>query len=285
MRKFTPMLWALTLGMASTGVLALVPGRAHADGASAALLASTYYELSPIYASGGIVFPGGNDPIKASGVHVYERNGLGGKFISTAIVAMILAAGSSNTEYMGSTYGTDYRVDYYRVKSSEELAAEDAARARSVDAAADNEYQMDVQIYWPQEGYTTASGFSWAITPWTWGSPDSFVVELGFLWARISDDVCPSMADAAVMESCRYSNFGMPLRVSFPVTRFMLVDVQWDLNWLALAEDEHGISHSSPVRASLTLNPIDRLFARGGLVASSLATDKVGIVLEAGLRF
>ena len=76
MRKLLPMLWAVSLGMAL--LVASPPRLARADSASAALLGSTYYELSPIYASGGIVFPGGNDPIKASGVHIYERNGLGG---------------------------------------------------------------------------------------------------------------------------------------------------------------------------------------------------------------
>jgi hypothetical protein len=283
MRNFMPTLWAVTLGMAVAG--ASWPSAAHADSDGAALLGSTYYELSPIYASGGITFPGGNEPIKASGVHLYERNGLGGKFISTVVVATILAAGSSNTEYMGSTYGSDYRVDYYRVKSADELAAEDASRQQSINAAADNEYQMDVQIYWPQEGHTTASGFSWEITPWVWGSADRFLFELGFLWTRMRDDVCPSMADPAVLERCLYSNFGMPLRFTVPMTRFATVDLQWDLNWLALADDEHGLSHASPLRLQVTLNPIDRLFARAGAVASSLDTGKIGYVLEAGVRF
>jgi hypothetical protein len=278
-----PTLWAVTLGMAVAG--ASWPGLAQADSDGAALLGSTYYELSPMYASGGITFPGGNDPIKASGVHLYERNGLGGKFISTVVVATILAAGSSNTEYMGSTYGTDYRVDYYRVKSADELAAEEASRQQSINAAADNEYQMDVQIYWPQEGYTTATGFSWAITPWVWGSPDSFLFELGFLWTRMRDDVCPTVADPALRERCLYSNFGMPLRFTVPMSRFATVDLQWDLNWLALADDEHGLSHASPVRLQVTLNPFERIFARAGAVASSLDTGKIGYVLEAGVRF
>jgi hypothetical protein len=283
MRKFMPTLWALTLGTAF--VVALPPTLAYADASSAALLGGTYYEVSPMYASGGIVFPGGNDPIKASGVHIYERNGLGGKFISTALVAIILAAGSSNTEYMGSTYGTDYRVDYYRVKSADELAAENAARERSVDAAAENEYQMDVQIYWPQDGYTTASGFSWSITPWVWGDPGSFLFELGFLWTRLHDDVCPTVADATMLERCTYSNFGMPLKLTMPITPYFVADLQWDLNWLALASEERGLSHASPVRASLTLNPFERVFARAGAVASSFDTDKIGFVLEAGVRF
>jgi hypothetical protein len=283
MRKFMPTLWAVTLGTAVAG--ASWPSAARADSDGAALLGSTYYELSPIYASGGIAFPGGNEPIKASGVHLYERNGLGGKFISTVVVATILAAGSSNTEYMGSTYGSDYRVDYYRVKSPEELAAEDASRQQSINAAADNEYQMDVQIYWPQEGHTTATGFSWEITPWVWGNADSFLFELGFLWTRVRDDVCPSVADPAVLERCLYSNFGMPLRFTVPMSRFLTFDLQWDLNWLALADDEHGLSHASPVRLQVTLNPFERVFARAGAVASSLDTGKIGYVLEAGVRF
>lgn len=278
-----PTLWAVTLGTAVAGASWPSPARADSDGA--ALLGSTYYELGPMYASGGITFPGGNEPIKASGLHLYERNGLGGKFISTVVVATILAAGSSNTEYMGSTYGTDYRVDYYRVKSADELAAEEASRQQSINAAADNEYQMDVQIYWPQEGHTTATGFSWEITPWVWGSPDSFLFELGFLWTRLRDDVCPSVADPAVLERCLYSNFGMPLRFTVPMTRFATLDLQWDLNWLALADDEHGLSHASPVRLQVTLNPFERLFARAGAVASSLDTGKIGYVLEAGVRF
>ena len=83
------------LGLAIAWFSALSPSVARADG----LLGSTYYEVGPIYASGGIVFPGGNEAISASGIHIYERNGLGGKFISTAVVAFILAAGKSDTEY------------------------------------------------------------------------------------------------------------------------------------------------------------------------------------------
>ena len=272
---------SLTLGMGF--VLASVTA-ARAD-AGGALLGSSYYELSPMYANGGITFPGGNEPIKASGVHIYERNGIGGKIVATTFIAFLLAAGRSDTEYLGSTYGSDYRVDHYRVKSADEMAAEDRQRQASISQTAANEYQMDVQIYWPQDGYTTASGFSWALVPWSWGSADSFVVELGFLWTRLHDYVCHAEMAATVSERCVYSNFGSPLRVAVPVTPYAVLDLQWDLNWLALADDEHGVSHASPVRASLTLSPFERLFARGGVVASSLDPSKVGFVLEAGLRF
>jgi hypothetical protein len=252
-------------------------------------LGSTYYEFSPVYHQGGIAFADGNLPMKASGLHIYERNGIGGKFVMTALVAVVMAMGRSDKEYLGSSYGTDYRVDYYRMKSAEEMAAEDAAAAETINATAENEYQMDVQIYLPQDGYTTARGFSWEITPWSY-QYERFGFEVGFLLARVTDDICPTIGadgtkDMNAKVACTYSNFGSPLRLMYSVGSFATASLSWDLNWLALGDDSTTLSHASPVRALLTINPFERAFVRGGVVSSDFQVDNVGYSLEAGLRF
>lgn len=272
------------LGIVALGALAttLWPAPAHADD-EIPLLRDSYYEVGPIYWKGGISFNVEHDPFTATGVHIYERNGIGGKLVATSFVAILLAMGRSDTEYLGSSYGVDYRVDYYRVKSPEEIAAEDAARSQAIDDTAANEYQMDVQIFWPHDDDSKAKGWSWSVWPFSW-TTDYFTAEVGILMERISGPFCK---DPMTMElrGCRYSNFGTPIRIAVPITRFALADIQWDANWLALGDDSDFISHSSPLRASLTLQPIDRLFVRGGLMASTTDTEKLGVVLEAGVRF
>ena len=52
---------------------------------------------------------------------------------TTVIVAAAMAMGSSDREYMGSTHGPGYRIDYYRLKSAEEMAAEQRAREVAID--------------------------------------------------------------------------------------------------------------------------------------------------------
>jgi hypothetical protein len=165
--------------------LLLAPAPARAQGF---LLRDTLYEVSPMY-MGGYFFGHGKGtpdpalPMMLSGIRIHERNGIGGKLVAGTIVALALAMGSSNKEYMGSTYGRGYRIDYYRMKTPAELEAERRARAAAIDATLKNDYQMDLQIYFPIPGLTTARGFSWSLYPWSWafGSRKSFILELGFL--------------------------------------------------------------------------------------------------------
>jgi len=258
----------------------------------------SYYELGPTYFEGPLAFFSDfGGPMKASGLRIYERNGLGGKMVATSVVAIILAAGSSDKEYLGSSHhsgpGYEYRVDYYRQKSSEELAAEAAARGAAIDATAKAEYQMDVQIYMPNEDLeTTVEGFSWSLWPLSFGNKYRF--ELGFLWTRMKDagaeleDGSVPIDEVTLMPNPRrlYQNLGSPLRLIGRVGVFGWWDIQWDLNWLALADDKPFISHESPLRFNFTLNPIyGRVFARGGLVFGDSTYKELGYTVEAGLRF
>ncbi len=253
-----------------------------------------YYEIGPVFFEGGVGFPGdAGDPMRASGIRVYERNGLGGKIVATAIVATMLAMGRSDKEYLGSSYGYGYRVDYYRQKSASEMAAEDAARAAAVDATAKSEYQMDLQVFFPNgDAESTATGWSWTLMFATIVSDDkTSVFEIGMLWARIKDQGFVPFSDEVMnvdgvdSERRLYHNFGTPLRYVHHVKPFGWFDIQWDLNWLALAEDESGLSHNSPIRTSFTLNPLQgRFYLRGGAVFKGFTAEDLGYQVELGFR-
>jgi hypothetical protein len=276
-----PTIRALALAI---GISMAISGAARAE---IPLLRDSYYETGALYSSGGVGFGTTHDPMVGSGLHIYERNGYGGKIVSTVIVATLMVLGASgDKEYLGSEYGAGYRVDYYRQRSAEEMAQDAEQRQAAMDATAKNEYQMDLQIFWPSESTGgKLKGFSWSVWPGSW-SFDAFTFELGFLWARTHGPFCDDDDPATTTKvDCRYSNFGSPIRFVVPVTRFATVDLQWDLNWLGMSDHGVRLSHDSPVRAELTLSPVERLYVRGGVSVPTASFDDIGVTLVAGVRF
>jgi len=252
---------------------------AHAD---LPLLRDNYYEVGPTYQLGGFAF-GGRD-LGATGIRIYERNGFFGKAIWTIAIAAAMALGQSDSVYLGSEYGPGYRIDYYRAKTADELAADEAARDAAVEGAASNEYQTDLQIFVPQEGLGQAKGYIFSTYPFSWNLGESMTIDLGFVFAGVTGPCGPGKNGGR--GTCHYENIGMPLRVSFDLWDIALLDFQVDVNFLGLFGDEDpNMSYAHPVRAGLTFHPWQRLFVRGGVTVPSFDFDELGLQLEAGIRF
>ncbi|HUH04291.1 MAG TPA: hypothetical protein VML75_19975 [Kofleriaceae bacterium] len=249
------------------------------------LLGDTYYELGAIFVHRAFRVEAGSIPMKLGGIRLYERRGVAAKALVGWTLGLIAALTSSNRKYVGS----DDRYHYYREKSEAEKQRDAETRAGMVGAAMAHEYQMDLQIYWPQgDGLTQGRGFSWSITPFTWtsrepGEPIGWSFELAFLLSHIRGDVGPMDEMTGDRQSQSYSNFGMPIRFVVPVTRLGYLDVQYDWNWLGWGR--RGAGAESALRLSATINPVERGYLRGGVVSSEITGPEIGYTLEAGLRF
>ena len=274
----------------------------------ASMLRDTFYELSPEYVHNGYVFNNASGALNLTGIRIHERNGIAGKMLATAIVALTMALGSSDREYLGTQYGYGYQIDYYRMKSSEEMAAEAAARSDAIDSTAANMYQFDLRFYVSPDfakGQSNGEGFSMTLYPFSWSFGDSrdWIFEFGFQWAsiygglkdkRVTPTVAgvdannnPILADSGRREFT-YTNVGMPFRFVIPITSFLYLDNQWDLNflWLFNADEGERAEFDSPFHSNLTLNLGSRFFLRGGASLSGihLGSD-LGYQGEAGFRF
>ena len=155
----------------------------------------------------------------------------------------------------------------YRYKTAEEKAAEKKAVEDSIDSAAMNEYQMDLQLYRPY-GDRTVSGFSWAIYPFSYGA--RWTIDLGFHWTRLRDDkgpvgASPDPAGVALDGRRRHNSVGMPLRLGWMPWNRLAFEAEYVWNWFYDVGDDpqspEQENKQSVVRGSVTINPIDRLFA------------------------
>lgn len=264
------------------------------------LYPSTYYEISPIVMQGGLSWQG--DDLRAAGIHIYERNGLAGKLLATFLVAAAggvaqgmsgdkVITGSSSRQYQSGDYLVTETTTNYRYKTAEEKAREKQAVEDSIDAAAMNNYHMDLVIFRPQ-GDRTVSGFTWALYPFSYGA--RWTIDLGFSWTRLRDDkgptgAGPDPAGVPLDGRRRHNSFGMPLRLGYmPWNRFG-VEVEYVWNWFYDVGDDpmspEQENKQSIVRGTVTISPIDRVFARAGANLPVWDRDAIGYTLEAGVRF
>lgn len=279
-------------------------------GQGSSMLRDTMYEVSPEWSYNNFVFNNSSEKLSLTGIRIHERNGIAGKLLATAIVAVTLALGSSDREYLGSQYGYGYRVDYYRMKSSEEMAAEAAARSEAVDATADNMYQFDLRFYLKpdlgDDGMANGEGFSMTLYPFSWsfGDDRDWVFEFGFQWTSIYGGLKdkhiaatpspgldgngnPLPGDSGKREF-NYTNVGMPFRFVIPFTSFLYLDNQWDVNflWLFGADEGERSEYDAPFRTTLVLDLGSRFFLRGGACLSGFNFGRdLGYQAEAGFRF
>jgi hypothetical protein len=296
----------LNLAMAAFLCVSLTASAASAEGLF--LLRDTLFEVSPEYNYNNFVFPDAADKMQMVGLRIHERNGIAGRVFATAIVGIIMALGASDREYVGSEYGYGYRIDYYRMKSSEEMAQEAAAREEAIDATASNEYQFDLRFYVRDDrwgGYSNGEGFILTLFPWSWGD-GGWVFEFGFQVAYVYGLLKPGApsdtpADtggqpansntglpADSREQYQYTNVGMPFRLIVPIlSPWVYLDNEWDVNFLWVFGKEEGKhdSYDAPFRSNLTLNLTERVFLRGGPSISAFSGDAIGYQAEAGIRF
>lgn len=271
----------LAVGLAAL-VLAtsLVTAPARVAHAEVPLLRDNFYEIAPFYQSGGISL--GGHTATVSGLHIQERNGFFSKALWTVVVATLMALGQSDTEYLGSDYGPGYRIDYYRYKTTEELAAEEAEREATVDAAAANEYQTNLYIFWPTDGLGDTAGYIFETYPLSMNF-DALTLEFGLGFSSVRSKCGPEMNGG--VGRCRSRSFSMPTRLNVDIAGMALFDIQFDLNFLAFGDDARATTYDHGFRTGLTFHPWERLFVRGGVTIPDFDFDELGFQLEAGLRF
>ena len=260
--------------------LALSLVAAPAARAEIPLLRDSFYEIAPFYQTGGLSL--GGHEATVSGLHIQERNGFFSKALWTVVVATLMALGQSDTEYLGSEYGPGYRIDYYRIKSPEELAAEEAQRDATVDAAAANEYQTNLYIFWPMDGLGDTGGYIFETYPFSM-SFDALTLEFGLGFSSLRSRCGPELHGGT--GACRSRSFSIPTRLNVDIASIALWDIQFDLNMLAFGDDGRATTYDHGFRTGLTLHPWERLFVRGGVTIPDFDFDELGFQLEAGLRF
>lgn len=174
-------------------------------------LSSLYYDFSAVYSRQGFGFAEG--PMTLTGLRFVERNSGLGKmtvyFVTQLLMAFGEAAASSGLvqKHLGTEYGPGYRIDYYQRFSDAEVAAMRRSREATGDSMLSSNMSLDLQLYLPVKGLTTASGISAEITPVTIEFADSGEVgmEIAFAYTRLVDTV---PGDTRLRT---YDNLGLPI--------------------------------------------------------------------------
>ncbi len=255
---------------------------------------------------------GFNGPLAASGmtqsvgltsVRVMENYG----YLARLTVGTLVAMTQRDKEYVGSTYGYDYRIDYYRSLTPEEQAAQ----ARALDDALSGNYIMELSVYAPgflntHAGKPQGRGFEFYLGGTTslgmFGNLPS-VLQMAFVMSHMAVNGMPfkegegphagafAPGSGNHLESVYYTNFGLMLRVILPLNRVVEAYGQWDLNALSLFNTSgsklksDGYLWTSPLRLGLLLNATDRFFLRGYGSLNGFGGYGLGGAADAGFRF
>jgi len=220
----------------------------------------------------------------------------------------LLRRNADDRKYVGSSYGYNYRVDYYRSLSPEERAAQQA----QLKEALEGNYIMELMVYAPNlagdpKGMPQARGFKYYLG----GTSElgmlgdlSSVWQIAFVMSHMAvdnvrfkagegpgSDVDALGATGKHLGSVYYSNIGLMLRAVVPLTRYMEGFGQWDANVLSLFDTSgkklksDGYLWTSSLRVGVTLNATDRLYVKGYGSLNGFGDYGLGAQAEAGLRF
>ena len=127
-------------------------------------LSSLHYDLSAVYSHQGFGFTEG--PMTLTGFRFIERNSGLGKmtiyFLTQLFLAFGEAAASSGLvqKHLGTSYGPGYRIDYYQRFSADEVAAMRRSREATGDSMLSSNMSLDLQLFLPLPGRSTASGIN-----------------------------------------------------------------------------------------------------------------------------
>ncbi len=271
-------------------------------------LAERFYEIAPFYGMGDVLAVNGlNSPVGSTGIRVLENHG----YLSKILIGTLMAMGQSDRKYVGSTYGYNYRIDYYRSLTPEERRAQ----AEAMKAAINSEYVMELAVHtaglWSvKPGVTQGRGFEFYLGGETSVSSESLyptILQIAFAMSHVKTDDAEFKAGegphgdtisgpAGVLpqihkESLYYTNVGLMLRLYVPITSFLEVYAHWDANILSLFDlggknfKEKGYVWTSPFRAGVILNLTDRAYIRGHGTVNGFGAYGLGWHGEAGVRF
>jgi hypothetical protein len=266
-------------------------------------LSSLFYDFSAVYSRQGFGFAEG--PMTLTGLRFVERNSGLGKLTVYVLSQLFLAFGEAAAgsglvqKHLGSSYGPGYRIDYYQRFSTEEVDAMRRSREASGDSILSSNMSLDLQLFLPVPGQSTASGISAEITPLTFEFADSGEVgmEIAFAYTRLQD-VVPGASRVRV-----YDNLGVPIRF-MANWRFLAFQLQWvpnlfggvgfqqkvvEQNYLTSLEgpaDKPIFYNNSPLSLTVSAHPLRWLFVRGTGSWNRFTFDlgSLGFALEAGVR-
>lgn len=266
-------------------------------------LSSLFYDFSAVYSQQGFGFAEG--PMTLTGLRFVERNSGLGKMTVYFLTQLFLAFGEAAAgsglvqKHLGTTYGPGYRIDYYQRFSDAEVAAMRRSREATGDSMLSSNMSLDLQLFVPLPGRSTASGISAEITPLTIEFADSGEVgmEVAFSYTRLSDPV-PDGSRVRV-----YDNLGIPIRF-MANWRFINVQLQWTANLLGgfgfqqKAVEQNYLKslegnpespifyNNSPLSLTISAHPLRWLFVRGTGSWNRFVFDvgALGFSLEAGVR-
>lgn len=266
-------------------------------------LSSLLYDFSAVYSQQGFGFPEG--PMTLTGLRFVERNSGLGKLTVYVLTQLLLAMGEAAASsglvqhHLGTSYGPGYRIDYYQRYSDAEVAEMRRSREAAGESMLSSNMSLDLQLYLPLPGRSTASGLSVELTPLTLEFADSGEVgmEVAFAYTRLSDPI-PGGTRLRT-----YDNLGIPVRF-MANWRFLSVQLQWTANLLGgFGFDQRAVEknyltslegavdkpifyNNSPLSLTLSLHPLKWLFVRGTGSWNRYTFDvgALGFQLEAGVR-
>lgn len=241
-----------------------------------------YYELGPQYTTLQLEPRFSSEPMSATGLRLYERNGVIGKSLVTLVLGIVLILGQTDETKVGSVKTDDGRqADIYRKKTRKEREEDERRSTSALGAVAAHEYQMDIQVFWPMEALETRStGLSLTLMPASWTWDDLITFEFGLSWTWIEDEI---QSGRLVGQRRIYHNLSTPLRLMLS-TEYVWADAQWYPNYLAFTSD-YTSYFDSPLAVSVTVNPgTDFAYLRGGLSMPTNSPDRLSWEMSIGFR-
>ena len=200
-------------------------------------------------------------------------------------------------------YGSyTYRVDHYRQLSAEEMEAQYQEIEETSQALMGSAHDgFDLVFYHPLFG---SDGVGFSSRFYFTGSRQfrdgvqrdlvfRFGLGTGYVSGRFSDldyegDVVPT---DSVNERWKWYSFSTPLQLLYSPSDFLWLDLEWDLNWMALVyltnggyeertsrpgHEQYGAIRYAPLSLSATFNPVNFLYLRGTGTIGSFTGDGLG---------
>ena len=241
-------------------------------------------EVGAEYGSGPLHFGGQFDPVQTTAIHVTDRNGLFAKAVFKTLGADQGAPLDPEHHHyevrVWENLGVAVVKDTITYDSPEEMQRREAERAK-YRAAFDafNAFNTELFVYVPRDGTSNTRGASFGMTAAVIGS-GNLRIETGLRWSYIKAPVCGSEMDPT---TCNSKFIGMPLRAVISLRRLGMFEVGIDWNWRR-RDNQGETQNRTPLHATLTLNPLDRVFVRGRVLDTTSDLGKPGFAIELGGR-